>query len=197
MNGGLSEVVGLLIALPFVAFADWFKFIKQMPPGQQELAKACHGIGMCALLAYWFQLAGGFGDFVYGLAVRPGDPLHWIPVVMATWGLGWFLLNARFAAQAVGRPHRTTMTIRALLKMAAGWAAWAYAGSADMPVHVGGSAGWSLLMLALHVVAVWCLATGATKALPMIWGGPRGEAYPLVVVDIAANEFDWDNEVRR
>jgi hypothetical protein len=107
---------------------------------------------------------------------------------MAAWGLGWFLLNARFAAQAVGQPQRTTMIVRALLKIAGGWAAWVYAASAD----TSGSAGWSLLMLALHVFAVWCVATGGTKALLMIWGGARSEAYPMVSGDIAANEFDWD-----
>jgi hypothetical protein len=197
MNGGLGEVIGLLVALPFAAFADWFKFIKQLPPGQQELAKACHGVGMLALLAYWFRFAGGFGEFVDGLTLRPGELLHWIPLIMAVWGLGWFLLHARFAAQAVGRPHRAAMIVRGLLKIAAGWAIWAYAGSADLPVRAGGSAGWGLLMLALHVVAVWCLATGGTKALLMIWGGPRGEAYPMVAGDIAANEFDWNDEARR
>lgn len=186
MNGGLGEAMGLLAALPFIALADWFSFIKQMPSGQQELAKACHGVGMLALLAYWFRLVGGFGDYVYGLVARPGELLHWVPVIMAAWGLGWFLLNARFAAQAVGQPQRATMTVRALLKIVAGWAAWSYADSA------GGSAGWHLLILVLHVVIVWCVATGATKALLMIWGGPRGEAYPMVARDIAANEFDWD-----
>jgi len=182
MNGALGEVVALLIAFPFVALVDWFKWIRQLPPGQQELAKACHGVGMLALLAYYFRLAGGFGDFVHGLTVRTGDPLHWIPVVMAAWGLGWFLLNARFAAQAVVRPHRGTMIVRALIKIAAGYAAWAYGGGADA----------GLIGLLLSVVAVWCMATGGAKLLLMIWGGGRGEAYPLIARDIAANEFDWD-----
>ena len=45
-------MIGLLIALTFVAAAEYFKYIKELPPGgQQELAKACHGIGMLALLA--------------------------------------------------------------------------------------------------------------------------------------------------
>jgi hypothetical protein len=183
VNGGLGEVVGLLIALPFVALADWFKWIKQLPPGQQELAKACHGIGMLALLAFWFRLAGGFGDFVAMLMLHPGNPLYWIPAGIAAWGLGWFLLNARFAAQAVVRPYRATMIVRGLIKIAGGCAIWAYARDTE--------AGWIALLLS--VVAVWCMATGAAKVLLMIWGGGRGgDAYPLVADDIAVNEFDWD-----
>lgn len=183
----------MLIAFPFVALADYFAWIKQQPAGQQELAKACHGVGMLALLAFWFRLAGGFGDFVYGLAFRPGDPLRWIPVGMAAWGLGWFLLNARFAAQAVGRPHRATMIVRALVKIAIGWAAWAYAVSAGLPAPLHDvPALWGFVLLALHVISAWCLATGITKLLLMIWGGGRGTAYPMVARDIAANEFDWD-----
>jgi hypothetical protein len=184
VNGGLGEAAGLLIALPFIAVADYFKFIKELPPGgQQELAKACHGIGMLALLAYWFQRAGGFVDFVTMLVLHPDNPLYWIPVGIAACGLGWFLLNARFAAQSVVRPYRATMIVRGLIKSAIGYAVWAFASDAE--------ARWVALLLS--VVAVWCMATGAAKVLLMIWSGGRGgDAYPMVEDDIASKEFDWN-----
>jgi hypothetical protein len=72
--------------------------------------------------------------------------------------------------------------VRALIKIALGWAAWAYAARLDL----------SGAELALRAVAVWCAATGGVKFLLMVWGGGRGEAYPLVARDIEANEFHWD-----
>jgi hypothetical protein len=188
MNGGLGTVVALLIALPFVALGDWFKFIKQLPPGQQELAKACHGVGMLALLAYAISLAGGLVEFIAGFVLHP-DNFYWIAaVVIAAWGLGWFLLNARYAALSIGQP-RATMTIRALLKIAVGWAAWVFASSVDHSIGAGG-----LLGLLLHIVAVWCVATGGTKLGLMLWGKRRGQAEPMVEEDITSNQFDWDDE---
>lgn len=178
--GGLGTVVGLLIALPFTMLADWFGWINQQR--YPELAKACHGAGMLALLGYAIWLAGGPIDFAAALAMH-ADNFCWIaPAVIAAWGLGWVLLNARFAAQSVSRPHRATMIVRALLKTAAGYGAW---------ISTQGAEAWWITLL-MSLVAVWCMATGAVKFLLMIWRGARGEAYPMVADDIAANEFDWD-----
>jgi hypothetical protein len=80
--GSLGELVGLLIALPFFLLADWFKFIKELPPGQQELAKASHGAGMLALVIY-----SGFFHFVAaGLRHDLGKPVYWIPVAVCRMG---------------------------------------------------------------------------------------------------------------
>jgi hypothetical protein len=130
MSPGLGEAIGLLLAWPFMVLADWFAWIKRQPAGQQELTKACHGIGMLALLGYWFSLTGGLGEFVHALRMDADNPLNWLPVVIASWGLGWFLLNARFAAQFVIGPQRATMIVRALIKIALGYAVWVYAGDA-------------------------------------------------------------------
>ena len=151
-NTNLGEVIGLLLAWPFVALADYFGFIKRQPPGLQELTKACHGAGMLALLAYGFELAGGFADFVQGLLAYPSAPLQWIPVGMAVWGLAWVALNARFAVQTVCGPARGTMIGRALVKLALAYGAWAFADDAD-----------GLIRLVLSFAAVWCAATGGTK----------------------------------
>ena len=135
MNGGLGEVIGLLIALPFVAAADYFKYIKELPPGgQQELAKACHGIGMLALLAYWFPARRRLCRFRDDAGAASRQSLYWIPVGIAASGLGWVLLNARFAAQSVVQPHRATMIVRGLIKSAVGYAIWAFASDAEAPL---------------------------------------------------------------
>jgi hypothetical protein len=178
MTGGIITLAVLVIAIPFAALADWFKFIKELPPGQQELAKASHGAGMLALVIY----GGFFHFFAAGLRHELGKLVYWIPVAVAAWGLGWFLLNARFAALAIGPPHRGTIIARALIKIALGCAAWVYAAHLDL----------SWAELALRTVAVWCVTTGGVKFLLMVCGGGRGEAYPMVARDIEANEFRWD-----
>lgn len=177
MEGGPFYVIGLFLAVPVVAFLDWFKWIKRQPTGgPQELAKACHGAGLVALLAVWFCGSGEFDDFTYGLVTQQ-SLLCWLPIIVAAWGLGWLLLNARYAAQAIGRPQRATMTVRALIKIAIGGVLWLGAGPGNLLVQL---------------PAAWCLATGGTKLLLMIWGGAREKAYPMVEQDIAAKEFDWD-----
>jgi len=194
-NASLGTLIGMLVALPFVAFADWFKFIKQMPPGEQELAKACHGVGMLSLLALWFSMAGGLGSFLYGLVAHPDNLIAWIPVGIAAWGFGWFVINSPFAVQAVARPARATMTVRAMLKIGVGYAAWAYAQSGDLVAWHRDPSWWSgFVRLALYVIAVWCLATGLTKLVLMLWGGRRGKARPMVDADIAGKEFNWDDD---
>jgi hypothetical protein len=185
-----GEAIFFLIAFPFVALADWFKFIKRQPPGQQELTKACHGAGMLALLALWFSFAGGFSAYVTQLGRDAANPVIWIAAGIAAWGLGWLLLNAGFAARAIPPPHRATMIVRGLLKAALGAAAWIYAGK--LPPLARADLFVGLLGLGLYVLAAWCTSTGGTKVLLMLWRGSRREAYPLVARDIAANEFDWD-----
>lgn len=185
MNDRLGELIGSLLAGPFVALADWFTFIKQQPPGLQELTKACHGVGMLALLAYGFELFGGFGNFLQGLLLRPSAPLQWIPVGMAIWGLAWVLLNARFAAQAVFRPQRGTMIGRALVKIAVAYGALTCANATD---------GWIRLLLCLF--AVWCGSTGGTKLLLMVWGG-RSDAQRRVVDHIRQRTGEMNPARRR
>jgi hypothetical protein len=196
MNG--FQAFGFLLALPLLALVDWFTWINRQPRGQQELTKACHGVGMLALLAFWFWVTGGLPDFVRKLSVQPDDLTNWIPAMIAAWGLGWFQLNAGFAAQAVIRPHRSTTIVRGLIKLALGYAVWTYAHEADIASRPHEASIWSgLFLLILHLVAVWCLATGATKVLLMMWGGRRGRAHAMVTDDIAAKEFDWDQPERR
>jgi hypothetical protein len=181
---GPISVVGMLIALPVIALVDWFAWLNMLPTGQQELAKACHGAGLLALLAFWFWSTGSFDSFLYDLVTHPEYPVRWIPVALVALGLGWLLLNAGFASQAIGRPQRGAMIVRAIVKLGLGYAAWSY----TVP------AGWGrpILVLLLHLAAVWCAATGGAKLLLMLWGYRREQAYPMVAKDIAANEFDWD-----
>lgn len=169
----MGELLGMLIALPFVMLGDWFGWIAQQR--HPEVAKTCHGAGMLALLAYVIWVSGGLVEFAARLAMH-AEEFYWVPVaIVAAWGTGWILLNASYAAQSVGRPHRATMTVRALIKLAVGYGIWVL--SQGLPL--------------LGPAAAWCLATGATKLLLMVWG-KRSEARPLVEGDIAGKEFDWD-----
>jgi hypothetical protein len=179
----LGELIGALIALPFVMLADWNKFLKRLPPGEQELTKACHGAGIVALVVYWAVLTGGVFHFL-GLGVHNlANPMFWIPVGCAGFGAGWYILYARFGAIAIGPPHRSAQTIRALLKIALGIVVWSYTTRLDL-------SGFELLVRA---AAMWCMATGATKFILMIWGRGTGDAYSTVDRHIEADEFRWDD----
>jgi hypothetical protein len=178
----LGELIGCLIALPFVMLADWHKFLKRLPPGEQELTKACHGAGIVALVVYWAVLTGGFFHFLALGIHNLVNPMFGIPAVIAAFGVGWFILYARFGAISIGPPHRSAQTMRALLKVALGIAVWSYAGHLDL-------SGFELLVRA---AAMWCMATGGTKFILMIWGRSSGDAYSMVEHDIDAHEFHWD-----
>src|SRR5882757_6288016 len=131
-ENNLGTFIGLLIAAPFVAVADWFRFLNRLPPGRQELAKACHAAGILALLVYAFAITGGIGEFFTAWTLHREDPVYWIPGAIAAAALIWFLLYARFAARAVVQPQRGVMIVRALAKIALGWALWAYMERADL-----------------------------------------------------------------
>ena len=85
----------------------------------------------------------------------------------------WFLVYARVASRAVVGPQRGVMIVRALVKIALGWAVWAYMKRADL----------SGFEIALRVVAVWCVATGAVQLLLMLWGG-RSHALGRIIEHI-------------
>jgi hypothetical protein len=181
-QASLGELVGLLIALPFVMLADWHKFLKRLPPGEQELTKACHGAGIVVLVVYWASLTGGVFHFL-GLGLRNlVNPVFWMPAAIAAFGAGWFILYARFGAISIGPPHRSAQTMRALLKIALGFFVWAYTARLDL----------SGFELVVRAAAMWCMATGATKFILMIWGRSTGDAYSMVEHDIDVHEFHWD-----
>jgi hypothetical protein len=80
------------------------------------------------------------------------------------------------------------MIVRALIKLGTGWGAWFFAAGFDRALGDTGYIGATL-----RIIAVWCLATGGTKLLLMLWGKRQGHAQSLVTGDIAANEFDWND----
>jgi hypothetical protein len=182
----MGELIGALIALPFVFLSDWFGWIRQQ--SHPELTKACHGAGMMALLGYAIALSGGLVEFIAGFVLHPDNLLWIIALIVGAWGLGWFLLYARHAALSVGQPYRATMIVRALIKLGLGWGAWVYAAGFDRALGDTGFVGPTL-----RIVAVWCLATGAAKFLLMLWGKRQGRAQSMVTGDIAASEFDWND----
>jgi len=47
----MGELVAILISIPFVLVADWFKFLRELPPRQAELTRASHGVVLIVLAA--------------------------------------------------------------------------------------------------------------------------------------------------
>ena len=175
--------IGCLLAAPFVALADWLTWIQRQPPGQQELAKVCHGAGMVTLIIWSLEVTNGFFPSLTYLVLDPHNPLYWIPVVIFVWGLGWVLLNVRTALLTAKSAQRATMMVRALLKLGVGYAIWSFARDIDASVPA----------VMVGMVGVWCLATGGTKFALMFLGG-SGKARGLVDRDIRSKEFHWDDE---
>jgi hypothetical protein len=178
----MIQLAALLIALPFVMLADWHKFLSRLPPGEQELAKACHGAGIVVLVVYWAVLTGGIFHFLALGIHNLVNPMFWIPAAIAAFGAGWFILYARFGAIAIGPPRRSAQIIRALLKIALGSVVWSYTARLDL----------SGFELVVRAAAMWCIATATTKFILMIWGRSTGDAYSMVADDIDVNEFRWE-----
>jgi hypothetical protein len=85
----MFELAVLVLMLPVVALADWFRFIARQTPGlPQELARASHGAAMVVFaLLFALRFYGG----------RSGSP-PWMPGAVcagvALWGLAWLVIGA-------------------------------------------------------------------------------------------------------
>src|SRR5205823_13669551 len=97
----MGEVIGLLLLLPLVGIADWIKFIKRLPPREQELTKASHGMAflvipvVAAAGLFGWQVVGSFPQAVW--ADGGNDPWLWGPALIyaatALFGLSWLIIG--------------------------------------------------------------------------------------------------------
>lgn len=161
----IVELVVIAAALPFVAVADWLRFIKRMPPHEAELARASHGAALAVIasvLAVWLHMHGLLQNryLIGGLAA------------VAAFGLYWLGVSARHARYRTER-----QTVRALTKFAVGVGA-----AVAVMNDVAGQQGWppavvELCNYALILFAIWCCVTGAVKfLLPILGSGSARRA---------------------
>ena len=162
----------LPIIIPFKIWRRYARWISFQPPGQRaELTKASHGAGMLALSGLIVLLVQAKGGSV------SSQPLAWVPLaVMAVWGALW-LVTSGLAARRYGSqgPTDTVVLVRSLVKVAVG-STFVHFMPADMGRLLtlaadppdwqvafftwGFCAGW--------FVAMWCIFTGAAKALLLL-----------------------------
>jgi hypothetical protein len=170
----MGEVFGLLALLPLVGLADWIKFIKRLPPREQEFARASHG--MALLVMPTLIAVGLFGSqdvigFLREAWADGGtDPWLWVPAlilaVTTIFGLFWLIIGG---SRCPG-PFDARLFTRALAKTGVGAVAWVL-GERLPPDWVA----VEFLGVALMVIGLWCLITGLTKMLLLLIGGSSAE----------------------
>lgn len=166
----MFEVLGLAAAVPFVLLADWFKFIKHLPPREQNLARASHGAGMLVfgLLALWEV---GFGVFMRALGAGPAAPMLWVPallwVVMVAWGIGWLIIGCRRARG----PRDALLASRAAVKTGVGIVAVIVAQGGYVPRDWWGV---DFIDFGLLLAGIWCVVTGPVKFILVMIGTGGG-----------------------
>jgi len=166
----MGELLGLLIALPFVMAADYFKFIEQQAPERRELIRASHGAGMIALPVFlvWFTSGTqGFARLAAILRAEPDNPVCWLPLAVLAWGLLWLVTGWHRAVKF----RDARIIARSLVKIALGIGGFLYLRNHDAPAGWGGTAAWGFFVLGLNLAAVWCVVTGTTKLTILIPGG--------------------------
>lgn len=162
--------LGLLAAAPFMLLADWFKFIRHLPPREQNLARASHGAGMLVFAAIALYVAG-FGTFFHALGAGPAEPVLWasalLLVATVVWGISWLIVGCRRARGA----RDALLALRAAGKIGAGIAACIVAQGGYVPRD------WSaadFIAAALLLIGVWCMVTGAVKFILVMIGTGGG-----------------------
>ena len=178
----MITVFVLLAILPFAALANWFRFIKRLPPREQNLARASHGAGMLAVAIIVLMLIGGtqgVAGFLNALAANPKEPKLWGSalawVVLVGWGFGWLVIGS---ARSRG-PRDALLISRALVKIAVGVALDVLAHGGYLPSGWLGVTLTKLVEFWLFPVAVWCMVTGITK-LVLLLRGSGGSAEEAV-----------------
>jgi len=186
----MFELLGLLVAVPFVLLADWLKFIKHLPPREQNLARASHGAGLlvfAALALHEIIRVQGIGPFARGVAAIPGDPSLSVPAILwattVVWGLVWFLVGCR---RAHG-PRDGLLTTRAVVKAVVGFVAFFIAQAGLVPGDW-----WCafFIEMALFLGGIWCVVTGLTKFVLLMRSG-GGNAAGLVAGQIQRTAIFW------
>jgi hypothetical protein len=166
----LAVIAAYLLKVLF-RFRYYFRWINSHPDiRSRELAKACHGAGMIAIggLIIGLSRATG-GDDAAGTAFWVVSPLFLL-------GLFWFCSSGFvvFRSGSAGALDNEQL-VRGALKCAVGWAFLQYnpipafaAFPRILEAPDNEVLGIFLAVTILHFVAVWCVATGATKFLLLL-----------------------------
>jgi hypothetical protein len=178
-------------------------FHQRQPPREAELSKASHGAAVLAIVALALHGVGAarIDAFLTGLRTAPENPWYFIPALaiagLVGWGLLWTVTGARrafwFASFRDGR-----LITRALVKIASGVGVYA--------VLWNPPAGWSPDVLAwiatarntaggrfvIEALVLWLTVTGLAKMV-LVFARRISRAREQVTVDIAAQQFNWDD----
>jgi hypothetical protein len=182
----MFEVVGLFIAAPFAALADWLKFVRHLPPREQNLARASHGAALLIFAALALRVIG-FVTFLHMLVAGPAEPMLWLPALLwcatVAWGAVWFTIGCRRS----GGPRDGLLISRAAAKSVTGLTALFIAWAGLVP---GDWWGAGFIVIALYLAGIWCVVTGLVK-LVLLTRGSRTNAAGIVARQIARTAIFW------
>jgi hypothetical protein len=169
----LGQAVGGVLSLPAQRRAKW----RTLNPIEQNLQRASHGAAYIILPIAAAAKLGGVGAVLSGFEPNTRLLLIGAYAVFAAVGLARFGYGWRRSIVRDG-----LLAGRAFVKLALG-AFLLYALPDQLIANV-----WAAL--ALWLVALWLLVTGAVRFAALV--RPAGRALPEVQGDIADNQFDWN-----
>jgi len=171
-EASLFGIVLLAAALPFVALADWFRWIKQQPPHEQALARASHGAALIVFVLLATFGTGGVNGVVTFVGQAAADPAdEWPGLVLAivfVWGVVWFVSGVSGARGL----RNGLLAWRAFVKLALGLGAILYLERG----HPSGALGSNGARMSILLVGLWCVVTGAVKFVLLRMGGSNALA---------------------
>jgi hypothetical protein len=175
---------------------------QQSTPREAELAKASHGAAVLAIVGLGLFMAGAaeINGFLGALIAAPSDWKYAgaaAAVALAVlWGGLWFVTGAR-RSLAYGGFRDSRIITRAVAKIAFGgvvWLLWNNPPASwppDLLQWIGAARALPYSRFAIEAVIAWLVVTGFVKLVLVVWAR-ISRARKDVIVDIDANEFDWD-----
>jgi hypothetical protein len=163
-GAGIFSLLGALLFAPFQLAGAWRNWMRRRPPDTQALTKASHGAGLLALVLFVLAEFVGWravGNFARALRAHPDDLTLLLPAALLSavviWGAVWLITGWRRAGRGDG-----LIALIGVLSLAGGIAAFVYAPRLDLR---------GLALIALDLLGVWFIATGAVKILLVVGGG--------------------------
>jgi hypothetical protein len=169
-GAGIFTLAVLLLASPFLIWADREEKFRRLDPIEQNLRRASQGIALPVVIvaaAVLFFGPSARQDFV---AAFIADPASWPRAVFLAALLACCLVRAGVGMQRSAGTRDALLAARALVKFALGAAGvfYLWPGNADLS-RLADVPPW--VWRALVLLALWCAVIGAVRSLLLMIGG--------------------------
>lgn len=197
------SLVKTVVRLLLHGVGRYRNFHARQQPREAELSKASHGAAVLAICALALDNLGAarIDAFLTALRAAPESPWHFGPALAVAgvvgWGVLWTVTGARrafwFASFRDGR-----IITRALVKIASGVGVYAVlwnppaSWSPDVLAWIAVARNTAGGRFVIEALVLWLTVTGLVK-LVLVFARRISRAREQVTVDIAAQQFNWDD----